>query len=145
MVKLNSGWPPPLIIPVSKEYVHCERCCGGSGEPLQVFEKSNISICCRNISENNIYTLGQDLGKRVLKEKTRGKESLGQGLLKLATYQNHLGLKSFLDFIAFLDSVSVIWAWKRVCVCVCVCNTKASVGNLWVQINCEDYDSPLKS
>lgn len=50
-----------------------------------------------------MYNLNQDLGKRVLKEKTRGEDSSGQGLFNLATYQNHLGLKNFLDFIAVLE------------------------------------------
>lgn len=50
-----------------------------------------------------MYNLNQDLGKKVLKEKTRGKDSLGQGLFNLAKYQNHLELKKFLNFIAVLE------------------------------------------
>lgn len=50
-----------------------------------------------------MYNLDQNLGKRVLEENTRGKESLGQGLLNLATYWNHLGIKKFPDSTAFLE------------------------------------------
>lgn len=69
---------------------------------MEFFEKNNVSRCFRKISEGNVQPRST-FGEKVLQEKTRGKESFGQGLFNLATNQNHMEmLKKSPNFIELL-------------------------------------------